>query len=185
MYRHKGFLERDCGVGKTSALCELCGRVGEWESELTRRGKVSKLASLGADAKTDRHWSDLTCLAGSRTGPCNELGPLPNSLDERHGSWFDTKLPQLHTIEDDGNSQQSASSLPQHQDNRHLDGTIFQAPESIAFPFCSASLIQWNATRLPDNLIRCMEVLIDAELSKVFSLPRPRSDKCKQQQAPS
>lgn len=35
---------------------------------LTRRGKVTKLASLGADAKTDRPWSDLTCLAGSRTG---------------------------------------------------------------------------------------------------------------------
>lgn len=85
--------------------------------------------------------------------------------------------PTPHTIEDDGNSQQSASLLPQHQDDGHLDGTIFQAPESIAFPFYSASLIQWNATRLPDNLIRCMEVLIDAELSKVFSLPRPRSDK--------
>lgn len=70
MYWHKVFLERDvgCGVGKTSAaLCEF-GSVGMWESELTRRGKVTKLASLGADAKTDRPWSDLTCLAGSRAG---------------------------------------------------------------------------------------------------------------------
>lgn len=86
----------------TSAV--LCER-------LTRRGKVTKLASLGADAKTDRPWSDLTCLAGIRAGA------WATSLDERasprYGSTKKTPHKLLKTME-----------IPPRTTGI-LDGTIF------------------------------------------------------------